>query len=131
MKKGITPIISIIVLLLITVALAGSAWTFLQGFIFPQISKTFLVPSGGAYCTDGEIKVYILNTGYQSDLAAADFILHDIDETTVTLTGNVIPTGESGLILQDSGTGGWSKGYHVVNLGTNSQVQHINVYCPE
>jgi flagellin-like protein len=33
MKKGITPIISIIVLLLITVSLAGAAYIFLSGYI--------------------------------------------------------------------------------------------------
>ena len=33
MKKGITPIVSIIVLLLITVALAGVAWVYLSDFL--------------------------------------------------------------------------------------------------
>jgi flagellin-like protein len=33
MRKGITPIIAIIVLLLITVALAGAAWTYLSGYL--------------------------------------------------------------------------------------------------
>jgi flagellin-like protein len=32
MRKGITPIIAIIVLLLITVALAGATWTYLSAY---------------------------------------------------------------------------------------------------
>jgi len=35
--KGVTPIIAIIVLLLITVALAGTAMTYLQGYLFQQV----------------------------------------------------------------------------------------------
>ena len=79
MKKGITPIIAIIVLLLITIALAGVAWTYLQGFLTSQISKTFTVPGGGAFCASGINSIYALNTGYQSSLTTSDFIIAVID----------------------------------------------------
>jgi len=43
MKKGITPIIAVIILLLITVALAGMAWAFLSGYFTGLTGKTIAV----------------------------------------------------------------------------------------
>jgi flagellin-like protein len=43
MKKGITPIIAVIILLLITVALAGMAWAFLSGYFTGMTGKTIAV----------------------------------------------------------------------------------------
>lgn len=64
MKKGITPIISIIILLLITVALAGVAWTYLSGWLSLQTEKSFIIPAGGTWCDGGgEFHVRVLNTG--------------------------------------------------------------------
>lgn len=149
MRKAITPIIAIIVLLLITVALAGAAWTFLQGFIFPQITKSFLIPAGGAYCSGARIKVFILNTGYQSDLDAkmsvdgGDFILFQIDGTELKSTdlkdnGVTVNQGESKMVLDYDCNETTSpenacdgvKGYHNLDIGTISSVQHLNVFCP-
>jgi len=140
MKKGITPIISIIVLLLITVSLASAAWSFLYGFIIPPISKTFLIPSGGSYCVDGFIKIHVLNTGYQSDLLPDDFIMAAIDGTNLVLPDDLelfgsIATGKSARVLDyDCNTKPACStpisGYHIVDLGTNSQIDHISVYCP-
>jgi flagellin-like protein len=144
MRKGITPIISIIILLLITVALAAAAWTFLQGFFFPQITKTFAIPKGGDYCSSGVIKIYLLNTGYQSTLEKADIILADIDGNSVLdngLTDFSIPTGKTDLAVEydcvnndPSACSGdpldLYSGYHAVDLGTNSKVEHLSIYCP-
>lgn len=140
MRKGITPIISIIILLLITVALAGAAWTFLQGFIFPQISKSFLVPDGGSFCSAGRIQVYLVNTGYQSDLTSTDIIVHEINgqdaDFSIDFVNDGIPISESGLVIDDStdaNNGGqpWESGtYHTVSIGTTSSIQQLSVFCP-
>ena len=64
MKKGITPIISIIVLLLITVALAGVAWTYLNQNLLVRTEKAMEVPFGGAWCdVGGAAYVTIANVG--------------------------------------------------------------------
>lgn len=151
MRKGITPIISIIILLLITVALAGAAYSFLQGLFTPQISKSFLIPTGGAYCSSGKIIVYVVNTGYQSTMTGADFNLIAIDGNLIPSDGAFSPiqTGQSGKILdftcstgQDSlgataacgsnccdiGPGDYS-GHHIIDMGTVSSVQHLSVFC--
>jgi flagellin-like protein len=62
MKKGITPVIAIIVLLLITVALAGMAWNYLQAYWTHILGKNMQVMD--SYCIAGNEGVIILrNTG--------------------------------------------------------------------
>lgn len=131
MKKGITPVIAIIVLLFITIALAGAAWTYLQGFMFGQMSKSFSIPTGGAYCEAGVVKIYILNNAYESKLYPEDFILHDIDGTNVPIAATFPPAGlevgNATLVINDAGHD--KQGYLTVNLGTSSTVVHQRVYC--
>jgi flagellin-like protein len=139
MRKGITPIIAIIILLLITIALAGAAWTYLQGFLFSQISKSFVVPSGGAFCEGGIIKVYLLNTGYQSTLKKSDFILAEVGSVNVIEDLNAtfsIEPGSATLVLETdcdsaagTGAGPCSSGYHTIRLGTTSTIVDPRVSC--
>lgn len=157
-RKGITPIIAIIILLLITVALAGTAWVFLQGVITSHIEKTFLVPTGGDFCIDSVIYVHIVNTGYTTDMIAngpnadppGDIVHAEIDggkipifsgSTINGMTGNEIPTGESklaikykcekGSICKNYGTteNPDYKGYHRIDIGTDTTFKHLNVFC--
>ena len=147
MKKGITPIIAIIILLLITIALAGAAWSYLQGFLFSQISNSFTVPTGdGVYCTgttgQGKINVLVVNTGYQSTLTASDFATIDIDGNDLVAAADASINNALNLAEQDSGKlinqydcGGTppaacSTGSHTVTLGTGASVLTFNVHCP-
>jgi len=135
MRRGITPVISIIILLLITVSLSGAAWAFLQGFLLPQITKTFLVPQGGAYCSNNEIKVYVVNTGYQSPLLRDDFIVKNLNPDT---TGGfdvlpfppIAPGNTTQVIGYDCGGMCESNVYYSIELGTGSSIQNIPVFCP-
>ncbi len=128
MKKGITPIISIIVLLVITIALAGLAWSFLQGYLVSQISSTFTITSGAAYCSNGVITVQVLNTG-QSTLTQADFTITKVDGTDVTPRTVTIQPGKAATIISYDCGGTCSTGSHTVDIGTSSTVQHPKVYC--
>ena len=153
--RAITPIISILMLLLISIALATTAFSFLQGILFPQISKSFTIPKGSSYCTpsiqgQSTIKIYVVNTGYRSSLHSSslgdgDFILAAIDGNNVLslMKDASIPSGDSGLILDYdcasldcngnsccSSEEGSYNGYHSVSLGTTSIIEHTAVYCP-
>jgi flagellin-like protein len=65
MKKGITPIIAVIILLLITVALAGLAWTFLSGYFTGLTGKTIQVSD--FFCMGGvNAQITITNTGTET-----------------------------------------------------------------
>lgn len=51
MKKGITPIISIIILLLITIGMAAAAWTYMGNYFSGLIGKSLDITS--QRCVDG------------------------------------------------------------------------------
>jgi flagellin-like protein len=132
MRKGITPIISIIILLLITIALAGVAYTFLMGQMFTRIGGSFDIPIGGAFCTNGQITILVTNTG-TSDLRDEDFTIAQIDGTDVTasLEDVVInPEGSATLLSGYDCTSSCSSGYHTIDIGTKSLIKHENVHCP-
>jgi flagellin-like protein len=64
MKKGITPIIAIIILLLITIGLAATAWTYLSGFLVTYTKSLTLVDS---YCAGGvNATVIMRNSGTEA-----------------------------------------------------------------
>ena len=130
--KGITPIISIIILLLITIALAGVAYTFLMGQMFTRIGGSFDVPIGGAFCTNGQITILVVTTG-TADISESDFTIAQVDGTDVTgsLVSGTISPEQSGTLLSNYGcTGTCSSGYHTIDIGTKSLVKHENVHCP-
>jgi len=143
MKKGITPIVAIIILLLITIAIAGTAWSFLFGYITPMTATTFTIAPGGAFCVKNAsgadvITVQISNNG-QSTLTPGEFTIVEVGgtdiKTAVTLLpdGSIAP-GESGILFRDydcgNSTTGCSPGSIVVTVSTASTVIHQPVNCP-
>ncbi len=63
--KGITPIISIIVLLLITVSLAGAAYVFLGGYMTAYTGKALQVSNPGLCIGGREAFITVTNMGTQ------------------------------------------------------------------
>jgi len=61
-RKGVTPIIAIIILLLITIALAGAAWSYISVYWSSITGKNIIVVEG--FCTEGDIaNVLVRNAG--------------------------------------------------------------------
>jgi flagellin-like protein len=78
MRKGITPIIAIIVLLLITVALAGAAWTYLSTYMSGLTGQSVEVRD--YFCTGGDTATIIIaNTG-TIDIPVADVTILDTSD---------------------------------------------------
>ncbi len=133
MRKGITPIISVIILLLITIALAGAAWTFLQGVLLTQTAKAFSIPTGGAFCSNGKITVLAANIG-TSTLAETDFSVVMVDGNAVSASTVSIAAGSSAKVLDNydcdaAGTANCVSGIHDVAIGTSANVQRLSVSC--
>jgi flagellin-like protein len=130
MRKGITPIIAIIVLLLITVALAGAAWTYLSGVMGTYTEKSFVIPGGGAYCSSaGTITVNIVNTGTSTITTPTDWTTLSVDPTCTgspAASGNIAPKS-MGTITVTGCTAGSS---YTVHAGTIAGTQHPVVVCP-
>jgi len=62
-RKGMTPVISKIIMLLVTISLAGVAWIYLSGQ-FEIYTMTVEVPPGGAYCRGGRATVMITSLSH-------------------------------------------------------------------
>ena len=94
MRKGITPIIAVIILLLITVALAGLAWTFLSGYFSGMTAQNIQLIDYS--CSGGTARVIFRNAGTASISAAL----------TCTLDGtNTVATCGTGLtVVKTQGT---------------------------
>ena len=140
MKKGITPVISIIILLLITVALAGMAWTYLQSVLMGQVEKSIQIPRGGAFCESGKITAYVMNTGTGTLTCGipgtGDFVLISVNEQDVpasNISCSTIPRQESAKLIDafdcDDVVNGCGTGYKTVRIGTGSVVITEQVYC--
>ena len=97
MKKGITPIVSIIVLLLITVALAGVAWTYLSGWITGYTGKDFQVTNPGSCIGGTTAMVTITNMG-------TDNIDLDDCHSDGSITGTSKQCGDIIVTRTDGGT---------------------------
>ncbi len=137
MRKATTPIISIIILLLITVALAGAAFTFIQSYLFTYTCSNFSMDDGMVvFCmstgTENVISAQVTNTEQQS-LSNADFSVVQIDgvNTTASLSAPLQP-GEAGILIEadDCGGSGCTSGAHTVSVGTAAGVTTVNVHCP-
>ncbi len=130
MRKGITPIISIIVLLLITVALAGAAWTYLSGIMGIYTEKSFIIPTAGAYCSAGKIVVSLVNTG-TSTITTDNWITASIDPAINCTAGDPVkPTSN----IEPKGTGTFTASCatgisYTLHIGTAAGTQHPVVAC--
>ena len=137
MRKGITPIISIIVLLLITIALAGVAWVYLSGMLGSHIESSFTIPAVGTFCTlnatsDNLLEIVVTNTG-TTTLTTSHFIVIKVDGNNATASASSLTLApkEAGAILSgyDCGTGGCSTGEHTIELATASGAMTRTLTC--
>jgi flagellin-like protein len=133
MKKGITPVISIVILLLITIALAGMAWTYLQSVFLSQVEESIRVPSGGIFCEGGRVHAYVTNLGTH-DLPCDSFTLVTVNNQDAsgnhTCAGGSIPRRETQKVIDGFDCGsGCGTGYVTVRIGTSSTVVTEEVYC--
>jgi len=136
MKKGITPIIAIIILLLITMALAATAWAFLSSYLDTMIGTSFQIPlpeKNSVWCTctgdppSCEISVYISNMSPEPINPSTDLDLCTLDgaDCSDDLVSTTIQP-ESGKVALITSA---DAGSHTVVLGAASTVQSADVTC--
>jgi flagellin-like protein len=143
--KGITPIISVIILLLITVGLASAAWTYMSNYFTSLTAKVVEIPT--QKCPNGQNVMAILhNIGTQSINIRNDILvmlgstaLSDTQLDWCELNQTTCTTTEKTLIN--------SGGYAKVTINTaccstdcprtcsydmivSGRAQSISVYCP-
>lgn len=139
-QKGITPVISVIMLLFIAIALVAMASQFFFGYIQSSITTSFEIPPNGAFCQyrDGvgyRISVYIKNTG-TGTITENDVVAHTIDDVPVTIQNLPLRKGDPAALvifyplIESECAGGSCKGYHTVTIGTSAGIRNIDVFCP-
>ena len=103
MKKGITPIIAVIILLLITVALAGMAWVFLSNYFSGLTSKNIQLIDYS--CVGNNARVVVKNAGTSTislaSCSVSGAVLTCTDMTVIKTTG-----GNIGTVAAGTGFGG-------------------------
>lgn len=107
MKKGITPVIAIIVLLLITVALAGATWTYLSSYWDTLVGRNAQVMD--SYCVAGDTGVVLVrNTGTKMISTSEMTVINTSDGTTPSggvwqdLGGSAITEVDPGVVVKYS-----------------------------
>ena len=61
MRKGITPIVATVILLLVVIAIAGAAYTYITGY-WGSLTKN-VVEMTSAVCTGSTVTMYLRNAG--------------------------------------------------------------------
>ncbi len=87
--KAITPVIALVMLMLITVGIVGTASIWFSSVTYSQTSDSITIPAGGIYCSSGNIKVYVLNQG-NSNMSTQDILVADVDGNSVINSGLVL-----------------------------------------
>ncbi len=90
--KGITPIISTIVLVLVMVALAGAAWSYIGGFTSSYTSKVIDLPPGSSYFDGKNVNIMLRNIG-TSAISTGSCTVSGSNNNTVTC-GDITITRE-------------------------------------
>jgi flagellin-like protein len=142
--KGITPIIAIIVLLLITVALAGVAWSYLQGYMGGLTGKSVEVRD--YFCitnTSGNFpNIVVANIGTEAVTIAEILVINASTGAAITnppgswtlldgtgLTGGTIPIkGAAKWTSPTQCTSGLTCSYRIM-AGTGGRTQRVSVVC--
>jgi flagellin-like protein len=141
--KGITPIISIIILLLITVGLAAAAWTYMGNYFTSITAKTVEIPT--QKCINGnDVMIVVHNMGTEDVNVTNDMVVLSggtavpstqinwcgVDEDCASDTKTIIePGGFVKAVIFDCTGVGVSKTC-VYDFVVAGRTQTATVYCP-
>ena len=121
MKKGVSAIIATILLLMITIGLAGMAYVFMSGMMSGRTSKTITVLD--ASCTNDIITLVISNDG-TVDITSSDIkIFVDNAENSTFSLSTIVPHATQ--VTNVAGTSGANTVLVVSPSNAGKQV----VYC--
>ena len=142
-KKGITPVIALVMLMLITVGIVGLAYMWFSGLASSQTEKGVSIPPGGAKCYkqggNNYISVLVQNNGATATIATTDIIVVTINgvDCTTSLAAAAFPIqpGSGATILTKAGIGAncataaVAAGTYPVVVGTRTNVAQTQVVC--
>jgi flagellin-like protein len=133
-QKGITPIIAILVILLITIAITGSAWIYISTYYGGITRETIEVTS--ADCTGSGVQIYMRNAGTETVNENSIAVSRDVianpaggcQDGTVTVASMTVAPGASGSIT-DAVCNSTSTSVVRYTLIVGGRVQKVQVNC--
>ncbi|MBI2085301.1 MAG: hypothetical protein HYT71_02190 [Candidatus Aenigmarchaeota archaeon] len=130
--KGITPVIALVMLMLITVGIVGTAFIWFSGLLRGSSEDAISIPNGGVYCLGANIYVMVLNLGASSSITNADIKVFKVDsaDVAVNIPGGSMNPGEAKSITGGYPCGGTCAGAtHNIAVGTATNVVQTRVTC--
>ncbi|MFH0890371.1 MAG: hypothetical protein V1836_04525, partial [Candidatus Aenigmatarchaeota archaeon] len=121
--KGITPVISLIMLMLVTVGIVGVSYTWFSGLMASNTEKIITIPPGGAQCYNSKINVMIRNSGTALNITDDDIVVADINGVSVRNTLFFGGFNQNGLVgywrfEQSNGSAATNDSSGMGNMGT-------------
>ncbi len=121
--KGLTPAISLIMLMLVTVGIVNVSYTWFSRLVTSNTEKIVTIPPGGAQCYNNRINVIIMNSGTVSDITDDDIVVAYINGVNVRNTpffGNFDQHGLVGYwrFEQSNGSAATNDSSGMGNMGT-------------
>ncbi len=135
MVKGITPVIALVMLILITVGVVGLFYGWSSGLFSTQTEKAVSIPPGGATCKNGLVTVRVVNIGSTSTITDSDVIVAQINGVECTKSVLSITPGQAGVIINAQGCGAGCatttacSGQVSVKTGTRNGVVDSSAIC--
>lgn len=121
-KRGITPVISIVLLLMLTIALTGAAYMYISGMFQTKTQGIDVIDS---FCNGGSASWIVRNLG-STDISASSVTILSVDESCTTDPVAVaLPAGQQVTLTASCSTGR----AHTFRLIGPSNVQQLMVIC--
>ncbi|MBI2545188.1 MAG: hypothetical protein HYW22_01140 [Candidatus Aenigmarchaeota archaeon] len=118
--KGISTIIATILMLMITIALAGAAYVFVNNAV---LSKERFISLIDSFCSGGSLTATVKNEGPDT-LKATEQIRISVDEACQTdFTPTDIPSGSSAIYTSTGCTTGRAHSYRLVGSANAIEIR--------
>ena len=127
MSRGISTIIAAILLLIITIGLASTAYLFITGFLYSQTSKTIQVLT--ADCTNKNITLVVSNQGTDRiEDGEIKVYVNNEDKTSVFTDLDPVDPHKTKVHTWDPGAAAYS-GSVTILITSPSNSQTLTIWC--
>jgi flagellin-like protein len=124
--KGVSAVIATILMLVITIALAGLAYSFMSGILTARTAVILSIDAGATQCSGNTITVYVKNEGTASASVTAYAATAPGGPANITCGTQTIASGAS-VGFTCTKTGG--AGYYPLRATSTGATTSGSVYC--
>lgn len=130
-RAALVILLPMIIVVVINIALAVMSWSYMSGFMNQTTTKSFTIPVGGAYCSNGRIGIPVENIG-EGDIAYGDWVVKNVkdsmSQTVGTLSVLGVPANGTRTFTSNCANA-CAAGSYVVELATGFDIKTVTVTC--